>query len=118
MSSDTEIAYQFIAFSLRWVNINDNLDVERIKNLLQLVGALWNNPIIVLLFLLSLLLLRLSWKLVNSSAWPPPILCSSWTSLTSLVLVVGLSVRVYVANNTIVNVQHELDNALWQVKQG
>merc|ERR1712168_571165 len=102
MSADTELAFQFIAFVVKFC-----------------IGFLLDNPFLVLLFLLAGLLLLISIKyLKNHFKGPPAVLTSQWTSLTCIFIILSMSIKMHYFNSQSLEFKREMVNAHWMLKQG
>eukprot|EP00092_Neocalanus_flemingeri_P019654 GFUD01021286.1.p1 GENE.GFUD01021286.1~~GFUD01021286.1.p1 ORF type:complete len:405 (+),score=120.99 GFUD01021286.1:93-1307(+) len=100
MSSDLEIAVQYIAFILQWF-----------------IGWLVDCPYVLLIIILTGWGTILTWKFLTQMK-PPPILSSPKTSLLLLLLMVMLVMRSYTISKQLITLQNDLDDADWRIRQG
>jgi len=100
MSSDLEIAVQYLAFVLQWF-----------------LGWLADSPYVLLIILTVGGGTVLTWKLLMQMK-PPPILSSPKISIILLLVMLMVVVRSYTISNQLLLMQNDLDTAHWRIRQG
>eukprot|EP00090_Calanus_glacialis_P046705 TRINITY_DN9293_c0_g1_i3.p1 TRINITY_DN9293_c0_g1~~TRINITY_DN9293_c0_g1_i3.p1 ORF type:complete len:408 (+),score=106.02 TRINITY_DN9293_c0_g1_i3:68-1291(+) len=100
MSSDLEIAVQYIAFVLQWF-----------------LGWLIDCPYVLLIIILTGCGTILTWKFLTQMT-APPILSSPRTSLVLLLMLSMVVMRSYTMNNQLLELESDLANADWKIRQG
>lgn len=100
MSSDLEIAVQYVDFILRWF-----------------LGWLRDEPHVLLILLASLWATVLFWKLLSSMK-PPPILASPSTSLILLFTLLSSLLYSHSLSSQLLDTRAALVDSQWSVRQG
>jgi len=100
MSSDLEIAVQYVDFILRWF-----------------LGWLWDCPQVLVIIIVTLWATFLFWRLI-SNLKPPALLSSSSTSIFLIVALLATLLHCHRLSTRLVTVQSQLADSQWSVRQG
>jgi len=93
-------AFQVVGFVLQW-----------------LVGVITDNPLLPVYVVLFMVICFLIWKLLNYLAIPKFLSTSKGALVLQIVLLL-VALRSYSTNEKLLEVQHDLENAQWRLKQG
>lgn len=123
MSSDLEIAVQYLDYVLQWVSTLRRekcvclLNV-RLKYLhIQFISWLQGCPFAVLLIVINIIGIFITWRLLTWKTIPPTLKTSN-TSLMLLMMIVLVLLRSYNMSNELIELEKELDNAKISIRKG